>query len=109
MTIKEIISQFGNLKVCEERLVEEKKGEFVVFNEDLEAWNNLFVKILGPAIKPVGVKPNAEQSALAKSHGGIFDSQTLYKKDFSGYQVIVMFWPWGDKAHTTIKLALVER
>lgn len=108
MTIQDIVGQFGDLKIYEKRVIEEDEAEIVVFNEDIQAWNDLFSKILGPAVKPFGVKPNAQHTTWAKPHGGIYDSQTMYKKDFEGYYVLVMFWPWGNMTQTTIKVALVN-
>ncbi|MCB9747517.1 MAG: hypothetical protein H6755_03820 [Candidatus Omnitrophica bacterium] len=107
MTIKEIIEQFSTLKIEQEREVSEDYAEFVVDNNEIEQWESFFISLLGPAVKPAGKDPASDDQAVTKEFGGIYKNQTLFKKEFSGKMVIVMFWPWGNQTQTTLKIAAI--
>lgn len=103
MRLKEIIAGLGKLNIYEKRCISDEYDEIVFYNKDLDKWNKLFNDIFGPPFKPPGVKPTKEILALTADYGGITDNQTLFKKDFNDSTVIVMFWPWQDSIHTTLK------
>ena len=109
MTINEIVEKFGTLKIDEKRNVTDQIGEFVIFSEDVDQWYNLLSEMFGPAVKAEGEKPSQEDLALTKKYGSIYSSQTLFKKDFDDYAVIAMLWPWGDREHTTLKIAILSQ
>ncbi len=109
MTLKEIIEKCGSLGIVEVRSAGEDSYELVFFARETEQWNKLLSDILGPAIKPKGVKPTREDNNLTKDHGGIFTDQTLFKKDFDDATVLAMFWPWQDHIHTTLNLVLIKK
>lgn len=108
MNLIEIVAKFGSLTVQEKRELGEEKAEFVIMSNDMPQWDKLFTELLGSAIKPAGIKPTSEQSTWAKPYGGIFDTQIMYKKDFDGYYILAMFWPWGNGTQSTLKLAFVK-
>lgn len=108
MTIKEIRERCGKLSVHEEREVSDDYAELVFYNKDLNEWNKALIDTLGPAIKPAGVEPTKENLRLTENYGGIYDNQTLFKKDFGNVSVLAMFWPWQDNTHTTLKVALLK-
>ncbi|MFC1646396.1 hypothetical protein ACFL2Y_04375 [Candidatus Omnitrophota bacterium] len=109
MTIKEILEKCKGLEVSEERDINSEYGELVFLTKDLDKWDKVFVDILGPAIKPAGAEPTMNDHVLTKDYGGIYDNQTLFKKDFDNTSVMAMFWPWGDNTHTTLKLAVIKK
>ena len=107
--LKEIIEKCSRLKVDESRSVAEDYAELVFFNKEISEWNKILVDALGPAIKPAGTEPTEEDLRLTEDYGGIHDSQTLFKKEFDGFTVIAMFWPWQDNEHTTLKMAALKK
>jgi hypothetical protein len=107
--LKEIIQKCGSLDVYEKRRTEGEYCELVFFNKDEKDWARLLTDILGTAAKPPEAKPSEEDSRLAKDYGGIYSGQTLFKKEFDGDTVIAMFWPWQDRTHTTLKMALIRK
>ena len=109
MTLKEIIEKCNILSVHDKRIISDEYNELVFYNKEIDKWNKIFVDILGPAIKPAGVEPTKDDLQLTKDYGGIYDNQTLFKKEFDDVIVIAMFWPWGDDTHTTLKIALFKK
>ena len=109
MTLEEIMGKCGILDIDEKRCISDDYNEIVFYSKEMDDWNRIFVDILGPAIKPAGVKPTEEDLSLTQNYGGIYKNQTLFKKDFEKATVIAMFWPWQDKVHTTLKMVLVQR
>lgn len=107
--LKEIIEKVSALDVFEKRKVTDEYVEIVFYNKDVGKWNNLFTDILGPAIKPQGAKPAKDIKHLAEEYGGIYDNQTLFKKEFDDSSIIVMFWPWSNGVHTTLKIILLKK
>lgn len=108
MSLKEIIEKCKSLKICDSRCADDAYTEIVILNEQIDRWNQVFVEIFGPALKPAGVKPDKDVLCLTKEYGGIYDNQTLFKKEIEGNTVLAMFWPWGDKIHTTLKMAVLN-
>ena len=109
MTLKEIIDKCEGLEVARELSISCEYDEFVFLSKEMDKWSKVFEDILGPAVKPAGVKPTADQLMLSKEYGGVYENQTLFKKDFDDVSIIAMFWPWQDKTHTTLKLALLKK
>lgn len=109
MELKEVIAKCSDLEVQEERSLNDGYVELVFFTKDQDAWSKALAQDLGEPIKPAGVEPSKEQSALTEAYGGVFANQTLFNKDFNGTRILAMFWPWQDKEHTTLKLALLKK
>ncbi|MBL7196503.1 MAG: hypothetical protein ISS47_00235 [Candidatus Omnitrophica bacterium] len=109
MTLKEIIDKCSELEVSEKRCISNEYDELVFYNKQTDEWNKIFTDILGPAIKPAGVKPTVDDLDLTKDYGGIYENQTIFKKDFDDVSVIAMFWPWQDNIHTTLKVVLLKK
>lgn len=108
MTAKEVIEKCAKLGVEEQRELSDEYAELVFYNEDLEEWSEVLTQVLGPPAKPAGIRPTPDDLRLSEDYGGIHDNQTLFKKKFAELTVIAMFWPWQDKVHTTLKVALVK-
>jgi len=109
MTLKEIFEECKKLQICERRDMTDEYMEFVFYTRDVALWNALFSNILGPAVKAAGIKASLDATRLAGRFGGIWDNQTLYKKDIESGMIMVMFWPWQDSKHTTAKLAYLKK
>ena len=109
MTLKEIVAKCSGLDVHEQRDAEEEYSELVFFSKDTEAWVKVLAEDLGAPVKPVGTEPTEEHSKLTDEFGGIFANQILFKKEFDNSIVLAMLWPWQDKTHTTLKLALLKK
>ena len=69
----------------------------------------VFKNILGPAVKPAGVKPTENDLQLTRDYGGIWINQILFKKEIGNVTFIAMFWPWQDDIHTTLRMAFLEK
>ena len=108
MTLREIIERCKRLGVDEERCKSDKYNELVFYKKDIDEWYKMFADVLGPAVKPVGKKPNREHLLLTKDYGGMWVGQTLFRKEFKDVTVIAMIWPWEDGVHATLKMALLE-
>lgn len=109
MKLKEIIEKCSMLSVYEKRCITDEYNEVVFYNKEIDEWNKVFADILGPAIKPTGVKPTKDDIHVTKDYGGIWINQTLFKKEFDDVTVIAMFWPWQDDIRTTLKMALIKK
>lgn len=109
MRLQEIIDRLGISHVHEVRHITDEYGELVVDNKDIEEWNRRFSDILGSPIKPAGVRPSKDDLNLTKNYGGIWASQTLFKKEYDDFTLIAMYWPWQDGAHVTVKMAHLRR
>ena len=109
MSLKEILAKCGSLDVHEQRVVEEEYIELVFFSKDTKAWVKVLAQDLGAPAKPAGTEPTKEHSKLTEDFGGIFANQILFKKEFDNSIVLAMLWPWQDKTHTTLKLALLKK
>ena len=96
------------LGVYDKRSVTDEYIELVFYNREINEWNRIISEILGPAVKPPGMKPTEDDQLLTREFGGIWSDQTLFRKDFGDTVVILMFWPWQDNVHTTFKSALLK-
>ncbi len=108
MTLRQIIERYSMLRVDEVRCDSNKYGELIFYGEDIDEWHRIFADVFGPAVKPGGKKPTKDQKRLTKDYGGVWTDQTLFRKECEGVTVIAMFWPWRDKIHVTLKMALLE-
>jgi hypothetical protein len=109
MTPKEIIKKCSMLEIYDKRSVTDEYVELVFYSKEIDKWNRIFADVLGPAIKPPGIKPTEDDLHLTKDYGGIWGDQTLFKKDFNNTTIISMFWPWQDNIHTTLKTVLIKK
>lgn len=106
MNLKEVIAELIKLDVYEKRSISDDYGELVLLNTP--ALHKALTDIFGPAIKESNKKPDKEMIILAKEYGGIWENQTLFKKDTQSSILIVMLWPWSDMQHITLKIAAVK-
>lgn len=109
MTVEEILQSCNGLTICEERSREQEYCELVFLNEEIDRWNAIFTRLLGPAIKPKGLQPTADDLSLTAAYGGITGGQVLFRKDFGSEIVLAMFWPWQNGSKVTLKVALLRR
>lgn len=109
MTLKQIIEKCSGLKISEQRCDEDEYKEFVIETKEVEGFNAVLTDILGEPAKGPGVKPTKDQLQLIKEYGGLRNNQTLFVKEFDAEKIIVMFWPWEDEVHVTVKMAVVKR
>ena len=108
MGLSSIVGKCSSLAVFEHRNSTEDYKELVFFNRDLQEWQKVLEQELGPAVKPAGKKPSAEDKEITENFGGVHANQTLFRKRTPAGTVIAMFWPWDDKEHVTLKLVLCK-
>ena len=108
MKLQDIFKQFGNLDIIETRSMNEDYIEVVFLNRDFDSWYEGLKASLGAPRKPAGQEPSPSDQQLTSDTGGIWVNQTLFEKCFGSETVIAKFWPWGDDAHTTLKMALLN-
>ncbi|MEJ2037326.1 MAG: hypothetical protein P8X55_00140 [Desulfosarcinaceae bacterium] len=109
MKLKEITDCCRHLKVKEKRCLTDEFVEMVFYNEDAGEWNRVLQAFLGPPSKPEGQKPTARDLELTAGTGGIRINQTLFEKDFEDESIVAKFWPWKDRTHTTLRMALLQK
>jgi hypothetical protein len=109
MTLKEIVEKCSGLSVYEKRKITDEYVEIIICSKDIDEWLRILTNILGPAIKPAGLKPTKEDSRLTNEYGGIEDNQILFKKEFQDAAAMAMFWPWGSGIYVTLKLVLLKK
>jgi len=109
MKLREIIDCCGSLNIIEKRCISEDFVELVFQNEEIAEWQRILTAFLGKPQKPEGQQPSPKDLELTKNTGGIRLDQTLFEKDFENGAVIAKFWPWKDKIHITLRMALLER
>jgi len=108
MTINEILGKCSHLKVEEKRVSSIDYEEWVICKQDIDLWNSILSEFLGAPVKSAGEKTTQRHFALAVNYGGLFDQQTLFYRKFEEQSVIVMFWPWRDDIHVTLKIASIK-
>jgi hypothetical protein len=109
MLIKEIVEKIGMSNVYEVRRITDTYGELIFYSKKTDEWSKAFTNILGPAVKPAGVKPTENDLQLTRDYGGIWINQILFRKEIGNVKFIAMFWPWQDNIHTTLKMAFLEK
>lgn len=107
ITLKEIIERCSGLNIEDKRKLTDEYGEFVFSSKDIEQWSEILTDILGPAVKPEGGKPAKEDKKITDDYGGVRRDQTLFRKEFDGFVIIAMFWPWSDEESITLKLVKI--
>ncbi|MDD4183267.1 MAG: hypothetical protein PHT53_05555 [Candidatus Omnitrophica bacterium] len=108
MMIKDILSKISHVNINEKRTISEEYSELVFLNKDIEELYKVFAGIFGQPLKKQGAKPSKDILRLTKEYGGVWEDQTLFKKDNEQNTIIAMFWPWQDNMHTTLKMAAIK-
>jgi hypothetical protein len=108
VTLKEITDKCSESSIREVRHLADEYGEIVVYNTKIDEWTAVFVDLLGPPKKPSGVEPTEDDRQVAINYGGIWANQTLFKKELGDSTLLVMYWPWQDGVHTTVKMARIR-
>ena len=108
MTIQSIREKLSCLEIYERRRQDYNYEEVVVYSRHASDVIQMLAKLLGPAVKISGQSPSNDAKRLTRNFGGIYEDQTLFKKDVDGGMLLAMLWPWGDREHTTLKIAAVR-
>lgn len=106
ISIEGIIKQCEDLKVAEVRVESPSYDERVVFLDEIERWESILSQVLGPPVKPAGVKTSQEHFAMTVNFGGVHENQTLFYKESDEGTMIAMFWPWQNNTHVTMKIIM---
>ena len=109
MQLREIIDCCSHLVVVEKRCQTEDLIEFVILDKDIKEWHRIISAFLGSPIKAEGQIPSDNDLELTSRTGGIRIEQTLYEKEFEGSVILAKLWPWKDKKHTTLRMALLVK
>lgn len=109
MQLREIIDCCSDLKIAEKRCISEDFVELVFHNEEIDDWHRILSAFLGVPSKPKGQEPSREDLELTAKTGGIRLEQTLFEKEFEEGTIIAKFWPWKDKMHITLRMALLAK
>lgn len=107
MQLKEITDCCGGLKINEKRCLTDEFVELVFQNEEIDEWYRIVSAFLGAPTKPEGREPSEKDLAITSTTGGIRLEQTLFEKEYDNGTIIAKFWPWKDKIHTTLRMALL--
>lgn len=107
MRLHDITDCCIHLDVYEKRCDREDLFELVFFKADIAEWTRILTAFLGDPTKPSGKAPTEKDLAVSKSTGGIWIDQTLFEKQFENGVIIAKFWPWKDKEHITLRMALL--
>ena len=109
MQLRQITDCCGELKISEKRCLSEEFVELVFQNDEIDEWFRIVSAFLGLPTKPEGQAPSVEDLAITSNTGGIRLEQTLFEKEFENGTIIAKFWPWKDKIHTTLRMALLMK
>jgi len=85
------------------RVDSEDYFEGVILKENLEGLITRLNGIFGPALWPSKEELSKETGDVIEDFGGIMPGQTLYFCRQDNVSIFVMFWPWSDGQHITIK------
>jgi len=108
MNLNEVYEKCSGLKVCESREMTDEYIEVVFYTKDSDEWVKALSETIDPPRKPAGEKPSKEIITLTKPFGGVWDNQTFFIKEYPGFAVVAMFWPWGNGEQTTLKLFIAK-
>jgi len=108
VSLAALFEQCKSLKTLEQRFDDENYKELVFFAEDLPRWREVIEGQCGPAEKLPGVEPSAAHQQLTQRYGGLSREQTLYNDRGENGHTIIMFWPWKDKKHITLKMVILK-
>jgi hypothetical protein len=115
MKIENLVGEELSSSINEIRTSSENYEELVFFSKDISSWNSILTDKLGPPLiseEKINIESSSEEILslkkdaalkLAKSYGGISKGQTLYYGTYNSTVILIMFWPWQDKAHVTLK------
>ena len=106
MKYEELIKEVKTAAFEAIRLDTEKYFEAVIVNAQLTSLTSTLDKLLGSAVCPSKTPLTPQMKDAVKEFGGIMPDQTLYFFSQAGETILVMFWPWRDGVHTTVKIAL---
>lgn len=104
MRFEELKKEVKSCAFDEVRLDNSDFFEAVIQKKNLEILYAKLNSIFGAPAWPSENKLSEEMQSVIKAHGGIMSGQTLYFAMMENFPVFVMFWPWGDKEHVTVKL-----
>ena len=119
MKIENLVGQELCDSIKEIRESSGKYEEVVFFSKDISTWNRILTEKLGPPLvsaeefkiedtsKEILSSKKDAALKLANSFGGISKGQTLYYGTYNLTEILIMIWPWQDKAHVTLKKAIV--
>ena len=105
--------------INEIRASSENYEELVFFSKDNSNWNGILTEKLGPPLiseEKIDVEGSSEEILsskkdaalkIANSYGGISKGQTLYYGTYNSTVILIMMWPWQDKAHVTLKKVII--
>ncbi|MFH2138451.1 MAG: hypothetical protein ABII88_08070 [Candidatus Omnitrophota bacterium] len=106
--LKGLMDKCAGFNIERERRVSEEYVEIVIFTADIAKWSDVFASEFGAPTKPAGIAPTSEHQELTADFGGISAGQILFSKKSGDDVVIIMFWPWQDGMHTTLKMVLLK-
>jgi hypothetical protein len=104
MTFDEFKSQVKTCGFEEVRVDTNELFEAVILKKGLDALMAKLTPIFGPPAWPSENKLSNEVGNIIQHYGGIMAGQSLYFTHLDNCPVFVMFWPWGDKEHITVKI-----
>jgi hypothetical protein len=109
MQLKDIIDCCQHLKTYESRMQTDEFVDLVFYNEDLPEWFRILSSFLGEPVKPEGSEPTQKDLQITAKTGSIRVEQTLFEKEYGHGVILAKFWPWKDKQHTTLRMALLKK
>ena len=119
MKILNLVGEALCNSIKETRESSAKYEEVVFFSKDVSSWNRILTEKLGyPLATPEEfeientsreILSSRKDAALklADSFGGISKGQTLYHGTYNLTEILIMIWPWQDKAHVTLKKVII--
>ncbi len=107
MQLREITDCFSTLTIIEKRCLSDEFVELVIQHDDLDEWHRILSAFLGEPTKPKGVEPSNNDLKITSTTGGIRLDQTLFEQEFKNGTIIAKFWPWQNKVHITLRMALL--
>jgi hypothetical protein len=104
MNAKDVFLKLNQADIYQQRKITDDYAEAVLFSKGILLCSEIMQGLLGDPISPAGIQPNDKAIELTKDFGGIAEDQTLFAKEIEGVCIMVMFWPWQDGEHTTVKI-----
>lgn len=105
MTFEELLEKVKTVHCQEARAHEKDYCEVVIAKSNLDSMLSVLNGYFGLPLKPAGKKPSQDAQAYAKSHGGVYDDQTLFHRKEGACSELALLWPWGSGAAVTVKIA----
>lgn len=119
MKIVNLVGKELSSSIKETRESSAKYEEVVFFSKDISTWNRILTEKLGHPLvsteqfeiedtsKEILSSEKDAALKLANSFGGITKGQTLYHGTCNFTEILIMIWPWQDKAHVTLKKVII--